>query len=197
VSRERRLPPDDPRPAETSAIQVASAKDFMSLFLEDQRRVHAYIVALVARHQDADDLLQETAAVLWRRFDEFESGTNFFAWACKTAYLVVLGYRRRKGREVVTLDDDVLEKLAVFSSHSNSLLAVRVSALEQCLDKLPTKDRALLERCYSPNKRARDVAVELGRPEASVYKSLGRIRRTLADCIRRTLSLAEREEGIG
>jgi RNA polymerase sigma-70 factor (ECF subfamily) len=183
----------DPAPGQTPRESLTD--DFMSLFLEHQRRIHGYLVVLLSGHQDADDLLQETAAVLWRRFHEFEPGTNFFAWACKTANLVVLGYRRRKGREAAMLDDTILEKIAACAINEDTLLVHRLAALEVCLEKLVPNDRLLIDRCYLANAKAKDVAVELGRPETSVYKSLGRIRRALLECIRRSLAAAEREGG--
>lgn len=182
-------------PGNQPSVHPSATEDFMSLFLEDQRRIHGYIIALLGTHQDAEDLLQETAAVLWRRFGEFERGTNFFAWACKTAHLIVLGYRRRKGRESALLSEAAMEKIATCSHLENSLLTARTSAFEECLKKLRDADRQLVERCYSPGVRTKQVAEEIGRAETSVYKSLGRIRRTLADCVRRSLAAAEREGG--
>ena len=191
------VPADDSaKPSERMSVaSPAVAEDFTALFLQDQRRIHGYIVALLAGHQDADDLLQETAAVLWRRFGEFERGSNFFAWACKTARLIVLGHRRRKGREAAILNEAAFEKLASFAAHESSWLVAQTAALEECLGRLRDSDRQLLDRCYTAGITARQVAAELGRAETSVYKSLGRIRRALSECIRRSLALSERTGG--
>ena len=40
------------------------------------------------------------------------SPTNFNAWACRIAYFRVLNYRRKKSREKLVFDDDVLDYLA-------------------------------------------------------------------------------------
>jgi RNA polymerase sigma-70 factor (ECF subfamily) len=170
--------------------------EFVSLFLADQRRIHRYIVMLLSSQQDADDLLQETAAVLWRKFKEFERGTSFFSWASRTAYLLVLEYRRRKQREVAPLDEDVLELFVQLSSGDDSVLEVRMAALEQCLSKLTPNDRHLIERSYSGQLSGRELALELKRPEKSIYRSLGRVRRTLIECVRRLLAASERGEAL-
>lgn len=172
--------------------------DFVSLFLADQRRIHRYIVTLLGRQQDAEDLLQETAAVLWRKFAEFQPGSSFYAWSCRTAYLNVLEYRRKRGRDATLLDEDILEKLATsYGGDDASTTEIQVSALEACLDKLVAKDRQLIERCFRSAKvKAREVAAELGRPADSVYRSLGRIRRTLLECVRRATRAQEHEGGI-
>jgi RNA polymerase sigma-70 factor (ECF subfamily) len=171
------------------------AVEFVSLFLANQRGVYRYILSLIPTPQDAEDLLQETAEVLWRRFAEFQPGSSFFAWACQIAHYKVLEFRRRQGREALLLDDDVLEQLAAVAASKEAPFDVRRSALDRCLAKLSSKDRTLLERRYSPQGSSKQIAVDLGRPANSISKSLGRIRRTLLDCIRRAIAAAEREGG--
>lgn len=52
-------------------------EEFTRLLVQNQKRIMGLILALVPNGPDADDILQETCAVLWRRFVEFEPGTNF------------------------------------------------------------------------------------------------------------------------
>lgn len=186
---------DGPPPAaDAGRADRSPPSEFVKLFLAEQRGVYRFILSLVAVPQDAEDLLQETAEVLWRRFDEFRPGSNFFAWACQIAHYKVLEYRRRHGREAL-LDEDVLEQVAAVAASKDAAIDVRRSALEQCLAKLSTKDRALLDRRYAPQGSSKSIAADLGRPANSVSKSLGRIRRSLLECIRRTLAATEREGG--
>ena len=42
---------------------------------------------------DAEDVLQEANLVLWRKFDQYQEGTNFFAWACQIIRYEVLKYQ--------------------------------------------------------------------------------------------------------
>jgi RNA polymerase sigma-70 factor (ECF subfamily) len=170
--------------------------EFVTLFLAHQRRLYWYIALLMSGQQDVDDVLQETAVLLWRKFDEFEAGTNFYAWACKTAYLVVMGFRRREDRQAISLDDDVLSQIAVIADTGTVSQEMRIAALESCLDKLPSRDRELIERWYLSKAKVKDIALTLGRPEKTVSKSLGRIRRALHQCISRMLLATERNAGI-
>jgi RNA polymerase sigma-70 factor (ECF subfamily) len=62
--------------------------------------------------------------------------------------------------------------------------------LRRCLDKLPDKDRQLVRYCYGDSRATfKTVAQELGRPVNTVYKALNRIRKSLMQCIERTLSV--------
>ena len=49
--------------------------------MSSQSRIYAYILMLVHNHNDAEDLLQETASILWEKFDEYIPEKSFAAWA--------------------------------------------------------------------------------------------------------------------
>jgi len=68
----------------------------MRLFLASERRIHGFLLVLVPHWADVDDLLQDTAAVLWRKFDEFEPDCDFIAWALSIARFQVLNYRKKR-----------------------------------------------------------------------------------------------------
>ncbi|HPM80105.1 MAG TPA: sigma factor [Candidatus Anammoximicrobium sp.] len=65
----------------------------MRLWVGRQSRVYAYIRALVFSGADAEDVLQEVAVVLWRKFDQFEPGTRFDQWAYRVASIQVADFR--------------------------------------------------------------------------------------------------------
>jgi RNA polymerase sigma-70 factor (ECF subfamily) len=172
-----------------------SQGDFLVLFLEEQRQLYRFIRSLVPHAHDAEDILQETAEILWKEFDKFTEGTNFHAWACKVAHFRILKHRHKWHRSAALLSDEVLEQIAALASTTERRLDPRQSALESCLAKLHANDRELLDQRYIQQLSGREVADRLGRPANSVYKSLGRIRRTLLECIDRQLAAAERQDG--
>jgi RNA polymerase sigma-70 factor (ECF subfamily) len=45
---------------------------------------------------------------------------------------------------------------------------------------------------YAPGETGKNLAEQIGRPSNSVYQSLGRIRRTLMECIQRRLAAEAR-----
>ncbi len=159
---------------------------FVKFLARHQRRLYQHIVALLPNATDADDVLQETLLVLWKKFDQFEEGTNFPAWAGKVAYYEVLKYRQRKSREATILDDDVLEHLAGEAMAKHSVLDSRHDALRQCLERLSATDRGLIKSRYQLGMRSKDLAAQLGRTPNSLAQSFARIRRWLLDCINRT-----------
>ena len=62
-----------------------TTEQFVSLILANQLRIHGFIRSLVPNHADVEDLFQQTSIVLWRKFKDYEAGTNFAAWAMRVA----------------------------------------------------------------------------------------------------------------
>ena len=71
MARKADLDSTDPR-AGDEAARPAKSTVFLPLFLKNERRLYAYILTLLPRRADADDVLQETSLVLWDKFDETE-----------------------------------------------------------------------------------------------------------------------------
>ena len=67
---------------------------FVKLLTACQSRIYAYILSRAPRSADADDILQETAGTMWKKFNEFKTGTDFLAWGLTIARYNVLNYRK-------------------------------------------------------------------------------------------------------
>ena len=63
--------------------------------------------------------------------------------------------------------------------------------MEQCLRKLPQRQRSLVEERYQQGKTVRAMAQHMGQPENALAALLYRIRRALQDCITHTLTKEE------
>jgi RNA polymerase sigma-70 factor (ECF subfamily) len=170
-----------------SSSSQDSTEAFITLFLQNERRLWHYILALVPTEQDAEDVLQETAVVLWRKRQEFRPGSDFAAWARAVARNKVLEWRRRVPSSPA-LDEDVLEQLAWEAECRATAFDERQSAMQECMQRLPTADAELIRQRYSEGLSGLELAQRLKRPVNSIYQSLGRIRRVLLDCITRKLA---------
>lgn len=164
------------------------SEEFVQLFSRTQRRIYLHILGQVGNPNDADEILQETNVVIWSKFDRFELGTNFIAWTFQIANFEVLKFRDRRRSNRLVFSDDIVEAIAEDSEESQDDLDLRRAALGECLGKLRPKDRELIQTRYAPGNKGKDVASLLGRPSNSVYQSIGRIRKTLFECINRRLS---------
>lgn len=163
---------------------------FVRLFAANQRRIHAFIMMLVPRAADADDVFQEVSLELWRKFDGFTLGTDFVAWANQFSRFLVLKHfakQRRLGRLV--FDERVLELLATEAASALTHADDRLNALRHCLDKLPATSRNLLGMRYESGlKTCREVAARMGRSADAVYKALSRLHDALLECVQGQLA---------
>ncbi len=150
--------------------------------------MYGYILSLVPDWNDADEILQETCLRLWERFDAFEPGTDFGAWACTIAKFQVLTFRKTKSRNKLLFSDEFINLVAAEQNTQAELLDSRRTALERCIEKLSERNRQLLRSCYESNTTIAQVAKQIGRTAEATYKALQRIRATLHDCIDRRLS---------
>lgn len=163
-------------------------EEFVRLFSKHQRSLFMYLLPLVGSAADADEVLQEANVIMWTKRDQFEPGTNFLAWGRAIARLEVFRFRRRYSTRLKFLDADLMEQIAERAEVLTSETELRAEALQHCLGKLRSKDRTLIGQRYRPGMTGDKLARQIGRPANSVYQSLGRIRRTLAECIQRQLA---------
>lgn len=170
----------------TSAASNDRMAEFVELYSGNYPRLQYYVMTLLPGANDAADVLQETSLVLWKKFDTFERGSNYFAWACKIARLQAMKYRERQGRSARMFELHVMELLADEVSDDEAGRTPPLPVLRACLDKLAEAEKSLILRRYLPGMSVKVLATELGRSANSVSHSLGRIRRLLLECIKRT-----------
>lgn len=162
-------------------------EEFIELLTGAQSSVFAYVVSLCHDHARAKDILQETNVTLWRKAEDFEEGTNFTAWACRTAYFHVLNHRRKFSREQLVFDEDVFDYLAERQEQRSEDTDARLVVLKSCLADLPEDQRDLVKRRYEPGASVQKIAEEEGKSVGSISQALYRIRASLQMCVEKKL----------
>jgi RNA polymerase sigma-70 factor (ECF subfamily) len=165
--------------------------DFLRLLSQHERRMKAYILALVPNWADADDLYQETTVRLWEQFPGYDPKQEFGAWACTIAYYMVLAHRKKSNREKGRFSQAFAEAVAEEVAATSQEADLRYHALQRCLRKLSERNRDLIRHCYSGTNTLKAVAEQMGRNVNALYKALSRIRHALHECIEKKLQ----EEG--
>ncbi len=182
---------------EKKALNKDRVEIFMRLYQANELKIYGFIRSLVPNWNEADDLVQNTTIVLWSKFDNFELGTNFIAWALKIARIEVMRFYKKKKEEKMRFSQVAVETIADKNLRSSSEVSYKISdqheALHRCIGKLSEKDREILTLRYEAGASTESVAKHIGRGIYAVYKKLNVIHTKLLFCIRRTL---EREELI-
>jgi RNA polymerase sigma-70 factor (ECF subfamily) len=172
------------------------ADEFIQLFAQYEGRLRAFATSLVIRSADTDDVLQQAYLTLWKRFDQFETGTNFMAWAGRVIYLHVLRHRRQQAREEVLLDPSFLDAVARVSVEDPFVaeLGGRERALQECVGQLRPEHLAMLRARYEDLSTTEQMAEIFNRSGQAIYNALFRIRRKLFDCINEKVAARARYE---
>ena len=161
-------------------------EQFVGLMLQVQPRLYGYIMSLIADPGAAQDILQETNLVIWRKSEEFEFGTNFTAWAYRIALFQVKAARKRMMRDRLVFSDELVHILATEAESCLDDIQDRMRLLRKCMNLLSLKQQGLLEQRYTLGRTAGEIAQELGRPVASIHQTLYRIRLALMECVGRS-----------
>ena len=161
--------------------------EFVRLLTQHSSRLFGFVLSLCVNRSDADDVFQNTSVVLWEKFDTYERGTNFLAWACRIAYFEAL-YDRRKTSRVKTLSDAAWQALAADALTVVDERREDHEALAECLARLKPADRELLQQKYFSQQSVAEIAAECSKSVHSIYRALSRIHDALMQCMRRSTS---------
>lgn len=161
---------------------------FTRLFVAAQPSLYGYLMSLVHDRQAADELIQELAERLWRKFGDYDHSRPFVAWGIGFARYLAMEWRRRQRRLPLPLDNATLEALAEETERAMPEHAARLEALRDCLRKLTDRQREILRLRYEESTPVADIALASRHTPMAVYKAIKQAHLSLFDCVSRTLS---------
>jgi RNA polymerase sigma-70 factor, ECF subfamily len=166
---------------------------FSALLRDGRSRVFGYLLALVQNLADAEDLYQQTALLLWEKFDQYRPGTDFGSWATTVAHFTALNFLRRQSRRRVLFSEAALMRLSEAQAElTTAECTARSDALVECLETLPAGERRLVRLRYEGERTVQDIAQHEQRTVGAVYTALSRIRKSLLACVERRVA----KEGV-
>jgi RNA polymerase sigma-70 factor (ECF subfamily) len=124
-------------------IAMAERERFLTLFLQSEAALRAFIGSLVLDRHAREDVLQECALTLWREFDRYEPQRPFGAWARGVAARKIFQRRQAGERFPVAFSPEMIQAVREAYDRMEESAAPRAEALSQCLERLP-------ERSVSP-----------------------------------------------
>jgi RNA polymerase sigma-70 factor (ECF subfamily) len=170
-------------------VEEEKDKPFFRLYVTHQRSVYAFIMANVRNFNDANDIMQEVAMIMWQKFDTLEQrDEKFLAWGILISRNQIYKYfaRIRKTRLVfeesllAAIEEQCAAKLESYPDH--------IHALQQCLSHLKESHRQLLMMKFGQQVTIQMISEKLQRSASAVYKTITRIHIALQQCIHRVLA---------
>jgi RNA polymerase sigma-70 factor (ECF subfamily) len=155
--------------------------DFDELVRVHWREVHAMLTVITRNAATAEDLAQEVFLLAHRK--QVTSGPGFRAWLRQTARYLALNELRRQ-RPVPVAPADLPE---LSDAHDTPTFDDELAALRLCVAGLEAGDRELVAARYEEGESLEEFAVRVGQSVGYVKQRLFRLRKRLAECVRRRL----------
>lgn len=161
------------------------------LFVRHHNELRGMVLAILPDFAAVDDVLQETFLTVSRKAGDFQAETNFAAWAGAVARFHALDWRRKQGRWVNGLTEEVIELLC---THPAALAEPpqadrELQALDRCLGELAPQARRVIELRYREGHKPAEVARRMGWSAEAIYVALSRARAALRACVERRQAL--------
>jgi RNA polymerase sigma-70 factor (ECF subfamily) len=184
IMADENLAPTPSKGGDATALSEKTMR-VQQLFVKHQLALRAFILSLEPNFTDAEDLLQEVFLVITRKANEFQEGTNFFAWGCTIARFKLMELLRRRAKSQA-LSEEVIEALcAVEPEHQFD--DSRLVILQGCLEQLAPKARQMMYlRYYGEHSPAQIARLVSWTPNA-VRVALSRARTVLQECLERRM----------
>jgi RNA polymerase sigma-70 factor (ECF subfamily) len=159
---------------------------FTRLLLESEPVMMRSILVVVPNRVDAQEILQDTAVALWRRFETYNPERPFVNWAMGFVRIETRRFLARRTRRA-RLSEEALKVLeAELDSEPGFARAVE-QHLGTCIQKLSDKQRRLIQGYYHDGRTPQWLAERESRTVEAVYKAIQRTRRQLQGCIERQI----------
>lgn len=192
-------PPDgipDPPSRSVRDLSRADSRELLAVnWVKAQPALTAFLIASTPQFSDAEDLLQEVAAEVARRFDDYDLSRPFLPWALWVAKIKIANFYRARERSPVKFIGDSIDVLAEACDRVQLTLAEEKWALEKCLASLTGRSRQLLQLRYFEDLTPQEMSGRLDMTAGAVRIALSRIRSALIACVRSTLAGAQGSHG--
>ena len=168
---------------------------FDSIFRRTYSRLYFYALSLLSDESDADDVVEEVFAGLWRRMDEIDLEDNIEGFLYRAVYtrsVNVLKRRNVDAGRLSAIEDINNMRMEYYSGINDDPLHSMENAelrrkIEDTINMLPEKCRQVFRMSYLNGMHNNDIAEELQLSvrtvEAHMYRALRFLRERLGECL--------------
>ena len=167
-------------------------ESFMRYWTQAQPVVAGYVSSMLRDPHEAEDLLQEVAVVLLRKFGEYDPTRSFVAWAMGIAKFEILSSRRSHARSFLTFNAELMDTVADVYDEMSPELESRCGALRKCLRKVKGRAKKIVRLRYEESLKPAAIAEMLSMAAGAVRVQLSRVRASLGACVERALTVEGR-----
>ncbi len=179
-------------PADADALARAQAGDheaFAQLYALHKRRIYSLCLRMVGNVAEAEDLTQEAFLQLYRKIGTFRGDSAFSTWLHRLAINVVLMQLRKKGLQLISMDEAMEPTLEEGPGRSFGAPDPALSgtidrlALERAIAELPAGYRLIFilhdVEGFEHNEIASMLECSIGNSKSQLHKARLKLRSAL------------------
>lgn len=159
-------------------------RQFFEFYGRSQYRLLSFLFMMVHNETDAEDLLQDTAATMLEKFEQYQQGTNFTAWGMMIAKNKAINFLNKNAKTRPQFRQDLYERISEIEMKESEDNSQRAAAMKKCLEKIQDADKKILQMRYEDDCSMKKIASILGRSKTGIYHTLARIHSLLNNCIK-------------
>jgi RNA polymerase sigma-70 factor (ECF subfamily) len=168
---------------EALLLQRIAARDrhaLEELYHAYHRRLSRFLLRLAPRYDFADEVINDTFWVIWRKAGEFRGASQVSTWIMGIAYRRALRALRAARHE-----DAVAQRLrdGGAEDHDSGDAVATQDWLAQAMRELPEEQRLALELAYFMGHSCEEIAVITGCPVGTVKARMFHAREKLRRCL--------------
>lgn len=166
------------------AVGEGDQAAFSIIIEQTERRLRAYLALQVPDRELVDEVAHQAYITAYQKLNEYQPGTNFYAWLRRIAQNHFRNECRRRNHG----DLCSAEKLSLLIAPGPSPTEAeetrdQVAQLNRCLEKLSPDNRRLLDLRYRDCLEPTDIARQTGKGASAVRTILTRLRQSLVQCM--------------
>lgn len=151
-----------------------------------QRAICGYIYSATRDYHATQDIFQEVAITITRKAETYDPSRPPLPWFFGIARYEILSWLRARGKKPTHVSFDILEECFGEEDRPHagtSEVSVREQALKSCIEKLPPKQRSIIDLRYSERLSCDRIAESVNQSIQSVYAIIKRLKLSLRDCV--------------
>ena len=168
-----------------------ASENLEALVNAHSREVYSLLLAVTGNPATAEELTQDVFLVALRK--GMRPGPGMRLWLREVARRLAMNELRRKRPESADFAAD--EPAGAAGAAERASFDEELAALRRCLESLAGDDRQLIAARYERNESVESLAAALAQSMGYLKQRLFRLRKRLADCVRKRLGESEVARG--
>ena len=166
-----------------------------TLYQQHQRAVYAYIRLRVGNDEAAEELLNDTFMVAFKRPHRYDASCEYRTWLIGIAKNLCRSWMRKHARikhvEGEPLSDELAEIIPAETITALEGLEAQElqDAMQICIDKLPERQREAIYWHWHQDLKLADIAGNMACSEGTIKTQLHHARNKIMNCLRQAFGL--------